>query len=208
MGILGGTQAIHTACWDEGYSIPTEEAATVALRTQQILAYESGLCNTIDPLGGSYYVESLTSEIEKRASALLDKIDGMGGMLGAIENGFVFREIQESSMRFQQRVDRGERVIVGLNKFTLADERAMDEKDIFQIDAGVEASQKKKVAELKARRNADQVKESLHALRLGIDKNENLMPYLTAAVKSYATIGEICGVMRSQWGEFKAPTYI
>ena len=208
MGILGGTQAIHTACWDEGYSIPTEEAATVALRTQQILAHESGLCNTIDPLGGSYYVESLTSEIEKRASELLDKIDGMGGMLGAIENGFVFREIQESSVRFQERVDSGERVIVGLNKFAMADEKAMEEQDIFEVDAGVEVSQKNKVAELKAHRNADQVKKSLEALALGIDNNENLMPCIITAVKSYATIGEICGVMRSQWGEFKAPTTI
>ncbi len=208
MGILGGTQAIHTACWDEGYSIPTEEAATVALRTQQILAHESGLCNTIDPLGGSYYVESLTSEIEKRASELLDRIDGMGGMLGAIENGFVFREIQESSVRFQERVDSGERVIVGLNKFAMADEKAMDDQDIFEVDAGVEVSQKNKVAELKAHRNADQVKKSLEALALGIDNNENLMPCIITAVKSYATIGEICGVMRSRWGEFKAPTTI
>jgi methylmalonyl-CoA mutase N-terminal domain/subunit len=208
MGILGGTQAIHTACWDEGYSIPTEEAATVALRTQQVLAYESGLCNTIDPLGGSYYVESLTSEIEKRASELLEKIDGMGGMLGAIENGFLFREIQESNVRFQQRVDSGERVIVGLNKFAMADEKAMEEKDIFEVDAGVEVTQKNRVAELKAHRDPDNVKRSLEALALGIDKNENLMPPIIAAVKSYATIGEICGVMRSHWGEFKAPTYI
>ena len=208
MGILGGTQAIHTACWDEGYSIPTEEAATVALRTQQVLAHESGLCNTIDPLGGSYYVESLTSEIEKRASELLDKIDGMGGMLGAIENGFVFKEIQESSVRFQQRVDSGERVIVGLNKFTMADEKAMEERDIFEVDASVEVTQKNRVAELKAHRNPDHVKKSLEALALGIDNNENLMPCIITAVKSYATIGEICGVMRSQWGEFKAPTHI
>ena len=153
MGILGGTQAIHTACWDEGYAIPTEEAATVALRTQQVLAHESGLCNTIDPLGGSYYVESLTSEIEKRASELIDKIDGMGGMLGAIENGFVFKEIQESSVRFQARVDSGERVIVGLNKFVMADEKAMEDQDIFEVDAGVEVTQKNRVAKLKAERN-------------------------------------------------------
>ena len=187
---------------------PPEDAATIALRTQQVLAYESGLCNTIDPLGGSYYVESLTSEIEKRAAELLDKIDGMGGMLGAIENGFVFREIQESSVRFQGRVDSGERVIVGLNKFAMADEKAMEEQDIFEVDAGVEVSQKKKVAELKVHRNADHVKKSLEALAVGIDKNENVMPYIITAVKSYATIGEICGVMRSRWGEFKSPTYI
>jgi len=208
MGILGGTQAIHTACWDEGYAIPTEEAATVALRTQQVLAHESGLCNTIDPLGGSYYVESLTSEIEKRASELIAKIDGMGGMLGAIENGFVFKEIQEANVRFQKRVDSGERVIVGLNKFATPDEKAMEEQAIFEVDAGVEVIQKNRVAKLKAQRNAEQVKGSLEALALGIDKNENLMPHIIAAVKSYATIGEICRVMRGKWGEFKAPTYI
>jgi methylmalonyl-CoA mutase N-terminal domain/subunit len=208
MGILGGNQAIHTACWDEGYALPTEGAATLALRTQQILAHECGLCNTIDPLGGSYYVEALTSEIERRASELIERIDGMGGMLGAIETGFVFKEIQESSVRFQERVDRGERVIVGLNKFAVPDEKAMEEQDIFEVDAGVEAAQKNKLAALRARRNPEDVGKSLMALAQGIDKNENLMPHIIEAVRSYATIGEICGVMRRHWGEFKASTFI
>ena len=208
MGILGGDQAIHTACWDEGYAIPSEDAAKIALRTQQILAYECGLTNTIDPLAGSYYVESLTTEIEKRASEYLEKLDGMGGMLGAIENGFVYREIQESSVKFQERVDRGERVIVGLNKFAMSEEKDLGEEDIFEVDAGVEAAQKGKLSAVKAERKEGEVKDALKALERAIDQNENLMPRIIEAVKCYATIGEICGVMREKWGEFKAPTYV
>ena len=208
MGILGGDQAIHTACWDEGYAIPSEDAAKIALRTQQILAYECGLTNTIDPLAGSYYVESLTTEIEKRASEYLEKLDGMGGMLGAIENGFVYKEIQESSVKFQERVDRGERVIVGLNKFAMSEEKDLGEEDIFEVDAGVEAAQKGKLSAVKAERKEGEVKDALKALERAIDQNENLMPRIIEAVKCYATIGEICGVMREKWGEFKAPTYV
>jgi methylmalonyl-CoA mutase N-terminal domain/subunit len=208
MGILGGNQAIHTACWDEGYAIPSEDSARVALRTQQILAHECGLCNTIDPLAGSYYVESLTSEIEKRASEYLKQIDAVGGMLGAIENGFVFKEIQESSVKFQERVDSGDRVIVGLNKYAMPDENDLAEPDIFEIDPKVEGIQKKKSAEVKAHRTVDDVDKSLDSQGQAIDNNENLMPYIIAAVKSYATIGEICGIMRNKWGEFQASTYV
>jgi methylmalonyl-CoA mutase N-terminal domain/subunit len=208
MGILGGNQAIHTACWDEGYAIPSEDSARIALRTQQILAHECGLCNTIDPLAGSYYVESLTSEIEKRASEYLKQIDAVGGMLGAIENGFVFKEIQESSVKFQERVDNGDRVIVGLNKYGMPDENDLAEPDIFEIDAKVEDIQKKKSAEVKAHRTVEDVDKSLDNLQQAIDNNENLMPFIIAAVKSYATIGEICGIMRNKWGEFQASTYV
>ncbi|MFC1580731.1 methylmalonyl-CoA mutase [Thermodesulfobacteriota bacterium] len=208
MGILGGDQAIHTACWDEGYAIPSEEAATIALRTQQILAHECGLSNTIDPLAGSYYVETLTNEIEKRASEYVDQIDGMGGMLGAIENGFVYKEIQESSVKFQQRVDSGERVIVGLNKYVGEGEQGIEEQDIFEVDPRVETIQKEKVSNVRSQRNNDDVKRSLAGLDQAIVKDENLMPHIIEAVKSYATIGEICSVMREKWGEFKAATYI
>lgn len=208
MGILGGDQAIHTACWDEGYALPSEDSARVALRTQQILAHECGLCNTIDPLAGSYYVETLTNEIEKRASDYLKKIDDMGGMLRAIENGFVFREIQESSVNFQERVDSGERVIVGLNKFVMPEERDVDEQDIFKVDEEVEGLQNEKLLRVKSERIEMDVKQTLNRLELAIDRDENLMPYIVEAVKCYATIGEICGVMRQKWGEFKAPTYI
>ncbi|RLB34436.1 MAG: methylmalonyl-CoA mutase [Deltaproteobacteria bacterium] len=208
MGILGGDQAIHTACWDEGYAIPSEDSARLALRTQQILAHECGLCSTIDPLGGSYYVESLTNEIEKRASRYLQQIEEMGGMLAAIDNGFVFREIQESSVKFQERVESGERIIVGLNKFATPEQDGVEEQDIFQVHERVETTQKQKLRELKARRNQEQVKVSLRRLKEAIDRGENLMPFIIEAVKSYATIGEICGIMRERWGEFKAPTYI
>jgi methylmalonyl-CoA mutase N-terminal domain/subunit len=208
MGILGGDQAIHTACWDEGYALPSEDSARIALRTQQILAHECGLCNTIDPLAGSYYVETLTNEIEKRAFDYLKKIDDMGGMLRAIENGFVFREIQKSSVKFQERVDTGERVIVGLNKFVMPEEKDVEEQDIFKVDEEVEDLQNEKLLRVKTERMESDVKQTLSRLELAIDRDENLMPYIVEAVKCYATIGEICGVMRQKWGEFKAPTYI
>jgi methylmalonyl-CoA mutase N-terminal domain/subunit len=207
MGILGGHQAIHTSCWDEGYAIPTEDSARLALRTQQILGYESGLCNTVDPLAGSYYVESLTSEIEKRASQYLKKIDDMGGMLKAIENGFVFREIQDSAVKYQKQINSGEKVVVGLNKFVM-EEEDMAEHDIFEFDPEVEKLQKEKLAAIKARRSSKEVRSALEHLGKAIDRDENLMPSIIKTVKSYATIGEICDVMREKWGEFQPSTYI
>ena len=208
MGILGGHQAIHTACWDEGYAIPTEASARLALRTQQILAYECGLCDTIDPLAGSYYVEHLTDEIEKQASEYLKKIDDMGGILAAIQNGFVYKEIQRSSVELQRRIDSGEKTIVGLNKFTMEDEEGFEEKDIFEFDPQAEILQKEKLASVKARRNGEEVTHALRSLAEAIDRNENLMPTIIHAVKQYASLGEICGVMREKWGEFRSPTYI
>ncbi|GAB6144784.1 acyl-CoA mutase large subunit family protein [Desulfocicer niacini] len=208
MGILGGHQAIHSACWDEGYAIPSENSARIALRTQQILAHECGLCNTIDPLGGSYYVESLTDEIEKQISTCLDTIDEMGGMINAIENGYVYREIQESSIAFQKKVESGERVIVGLNRFQMDEENEMDQQDIFEIDENVETHQKEKLKALKSRRDNQKVENALKALADAIPKDENLMPFIIESVRSYATIGEICRIMRDQWGEYKAPLTI
>ena len=208
MGALGGHQAIHTACWDEGYAIPTEDSARLALRTQQILAHESGLCNTIDPLAGSYYVEALTDEIENRTWDYLSKIDEMGGMLKAIENGFVFREIQESSIEFQRKVDSGEKVIVGLNKFVMQEEEDVEQQDIFEYDQRIEETQQEKLAQIKAKRDGEQVAQALRDLDSAIDQNENLMPYIIEAVKCYASLGEICGVMREKWGEYNPPVYI
>ena len=208
MGILGGHQAIHTACWDEGYAIPTEASARLALRTQQILAYECGLCDTIDPLAGSYYIEHLTDEIEKRASEYLKKIDAMGGILAAIENGFVYKEIQESSVEIQRRIDTGEKTIVGLNEFTMEEEEGFEERDLFEFDPQVETVQKEKLAAVKAKRNGEDVKRALRKLAEAIDRKENLMPPIIHAVKQYATLGEICGIMREIWGEFRSPTYI
>jgi methylmalonyl-CoA mutase N-terminal domain/subunit len=208
MGILGGHQAIHTSCWDEGYAIPTEDSARLALRTQQILGYESGLTKTIDPLAGSYYVEALTDEIEKRASEVLKKIDHMGGMLKAIENGFVFREIQESSVEFQRQVDSGEKVIVGLNKFVMPEEEDLEEQDIFESDPKVESIQKEKLTQVKSKRNDKEVRLALRELDDAIDRDENLMHHIIDAVKRYVTLGEICQVMRGKWGEFEPTTYI
>jgi methylmalonyl-CoA mutase N-terminal domain/subunit len=208
MGILGGHQAIHTACWDEGYAIPSEDSARIALRTQQILAHECGLCNTIDPLAGSYFVESLTNEIEERTLDYLNKIDEMGGMLGAIKSGYAHREIQESSVAFQKKVESGERVVVGLNRYEMPEEKDLQEQDIFEVDPQVEQVQKTKLSELKARRDTQAVQHTLKDLAEAIDRDENLMPFIIDAVKSYATLGEICSVMRKKWGEYRAPTSI
>ena len=201
MGVLGGHQAIHTACWDEGFAIPSQEAATLALRTQQILAHESGIAHTVDPLAGSYYVESLTDEIERRAEALLARIDAMGGMLRAIESGAIAREIEASSVRYQQAVDSGEKVIVGLNRFQSQD--AEEAQGLFEADPKVEARQKAGLAELKRRRSQTDVERTLKQVEKAIADGENVMPAVLSAVKAYATVGEICGVMRRRWGEYR-----
>ncbi len=208
MGILGGHQAIHTACWDEGFALPSEDSARLALRTQQILAHECGLCNTVDPLAGSYYVESLTNEIESRALAYIEKIDAAGGMLAAIESGFVHREIQEASVAFQKRVDSGERLIVGLNAFEMEQDDASSEQELFEVDDNVAARQCTKLSDLRKRRDPAGVAGTLETLEGAVKGNENLMPYIIDAVKAYATVGEICRVLRDQWGEYKAPVCI
>jgi methylmalonyl-CoA mutase N-terminal domain/subunit len=207
MGVLGGHQAIHTACWDEGFAIPSESAAQIALRTQQILAYESGLADTIDPLAGSYYVESLTNEIEKRAAAYLEKIDAMGGMLNAIESGYIGREIQESSVRYQRALDSGEKVVVGLNRFQEQQDQTAD-VELFQADPTVEQRQKQKLARTRAERDAQAVSRSLAQVARAIAAGENVMPTVIQAVNAYATVGEIAGVMRNAWGEYRAPVTI
>ncbi|MBI2994589.1 MAG: methylmalonyl-CoA mutase [Gammaproteobacteria bacterium] len=200
MGILGGHQAIHTASWDEGHALPAEDASKLSLRTQQILAHESGLCNTIDPLAGSYYVESLTDEIEKRVTAYLRKIDQHGGMLKAIESGYIAGEIQQSSLKSQQAIESGERVIVGVNKY--AEEEEDHGEQYLHIDQGIDEQQSRKLAEIRARRDSAAVRRTLRALEGAIDRNDNLMPAMIEAVRCYATIGEICAVMRNRWGEF------
>lgn len=208
MGILGGHQAIHTACWDEAYAIPTEQSAKLALRTQQILAYESGVCNTIDPLAGSYYVEALTSEIEKRTWEYLHRIDEMGGMLAAIESGFVFREIQESSIEFQRQVQSGQKIVVGLNKFVTSEDDNAEESDLFHFDTRVETLQKEKLAEVKARRDREALARALGELGCALGGSANLMPFILEAVRCYASVGEICGLMRRAWGDYRPPVCI
>lgn len=201
MAILGGHQAIHTASWDEGHALPTEDASKLSLRTQQILANESGLCNTIDPLAGSYYVESLTNEIETRVTDYLQKIDELGGMLNAIESGYIAGEIQQSSLRLQQAIDSGEKVIVGVNKY-IEEETEAPENEYLQIDQEIDEQQRKKLKVLKAERDSAAVEKALMVLDSSIDRGDNLMPSIIAAVKCYATVGEICAVMRIKWGEF------
>jgi methylmalonyl-CoA mutase N-terminal domain/subunit len=207
MGALGGHQAIHTACWDEGYAIPSEEAATLALRTQQILAHESGIANTIDPLAGSYYVEYLTNEIEARAAVKLEEIDAMGGMLRAIESGYIDREIRESSIRYQKAIDSGEMVVVGLNRYQ-APEPDDAQLELFQSDPTVEPSQKERVGALRAKRDPGEVGSSLAALDAAIAGDQNVMPTVLRAVKAYATVGEISQVMRRRWGEYRGPVQV
>ena len=207
MGALGGHQAIHTACWDEGYAIPSEEAATLALRTQQILAHESGFANTIDPLAGSYYVEYLTNEIETRVAACLEKIDAMGGMLRAIESGYIDREIRESSIRYQKAIDSGETIIVGLNRFQ-ASEPDDAQLELFQSDPAVEPRQKERLRALRAQRNPGEVVSSLEALDAAIERKQNVMPAVIRSVKAYATVGEISQVMRRRWGEYRGPVQL
>ncbi|OGA18963.1 MAG: methylmalonyl-CoA mutase [Betaproteobacteria bacterium RIFCSPLOWO2_12_FULL_63_13] len=209
MGVLGGHQAIHTACWDEGFAIPSESAAQIALRTQQILAHESGVANTIDPLAGSYYVESLTNEIETRAQDYLDRIDAMGGMLKAIDSGFISREIQESSIRYQKQVDSGEKVIVGLNRFQEQEDAGQSSAmELFQVDPEVEARQRDTLSAVRAGRNQASVDRVLAQLGEVIERNENVMPVVIEAVKAYASVGEITAVMRRAWGEYRSPVYI
>lgn len=208
MGILGGHQAIHTACWDEAYAIPTEQSAMLALRTQQILAYESGLCNTIDPLAGSYYVEALTMEIEGQTWEYLGRIDEMGGMLAAIENGFVLREIQESSIDFQRQVQSGKKIVVGLNKFVTPEDDRVQAGDLFHFDTRVESLQREKLAAVKARRDARELARVLGDLETAINQGSNLMPFIIEAVRCYASVGEICGVMRRLWGDYRPPVCI
>ena len=202
MGALGGHQAIHTASWDEGHALPSEEASKLALRTQQILATESGLCNTIDPLAGSYYVEALTDEIEKRAAEYLRKIDEQGGMLAAIENGYVGGEIQRSSLRQQQSLESGETIVVGVNEYIEEVEQGHDD-EYLHIDQGIDEKQRAELAAVRASRSSSAVDAALKNLGAAIDRGDNLMQPVIDAVKCYASIGEICSVMRDKWGEYR-----
>ena len=198
--ILGGTQSLHTNSRDEALALPSEEAARIALRTQQILACESGVTETVDPLAGSYYVESLTDEIEAKAMEYIRRIDDMGGVQKAIEANFMQNEIQDSAYRYQLEIEKGERIVVGVNQYKM-EETA--KSGLTYIDAEAESMQKQRLAALKERRDPSAVKNTLDALRAASGTEENLMPYLIDAVESYATIGEICGVLREQFGEYK-----
>ncbi|MBZ5701266.1 MAG: methylmalonyl-CoA mutase family protein [Acidobacteriia bacterium] len=197
--VLGGTQSLHTNSLDEAWALPTEFAATIALRTQQIIAHETGVTNTVDPLGGSYFVETLTNEIERAAWDYIHKIDAMGGMVAAIERSYPQREIAEASYRYQMAVDHKEKIMVGVNDY-VADEKPLE---ILQIDETVAHRQAERLAKLRAERSKDEVARRLGALRKAAEGKDNLMPYLYDAVKAYATLGEICDAMREVFGTYE-----
>ena len=201
--VMGGTQSLHTNSRDEALALPTQESVTIALRTQQIVAYESGLADVIDPLAGSYYVESMTNKIEAEAWDYIKKIDKMGGAVAAIEKGYIQKEIQDSAYKWQMDVESGAKTIVGVNKFQIENEEPP--KDLLKVDASVGERQKAKVEAMKAERDNNAVKAALADLKKACqDENENLMPHILAAVKTYATLGEICNVMRGVFGEYEA----
>jgi methylmalonyl-CoA mutase N-terminal domain/subunit len=201
--VLGGTQSLHTNSYDEALALPTEQAARIALRTQQVIAYESGAAQTIDPLAGSYYVEALTNE--RRAAEYLGKIEVMGGMLKAVERGFVQQEIQNAAYEYQQAVDRGDAVVVGVNRFGVDEEKAIPTQ---RIDPALEPKQIERVRALRARRDAGPWKSALAAVEEAARTGENVMPRILQAVEVYATVGEISDAMRKVFGEYKEAVVI
>ncbi|MGA2768705.1 MAG: methylmalonyl-CoA mutase family protein [Candidatus Bathyarchaeia archaeon] len=202
--VLGGTQSLHTNSFDEAYALPSEQAVTVALRTQQIIAHESDVIETADPLAGSYYIESLTNEIEERAQKYIEHIDGMGGAVAAIEKGFMQREITESAYRFQKEVETKKRIVVGVNDFLSEEKVPMK---LLQIDPTIEKRLVEQLKLVKQRRNETKTQEALLKLRGATEQeNVNLMPFILEAAKGYATLGEICGTLRQVFGEYKPPS--
>ena len=201
--VLGGTQSLHTNSRDEALSLPTEESVQIALRTQQVIAHESGVADSIDPLAGSYLVESWTDEIERRAAEYIEKIDAMGGALRAIEQGYPQREIQESAYRWQLAVDSGDKVVVGVNRYRGG---AAPEHELLRVDPKVSQRQAARLIALRERRDNEKVSSALSQLRMGAQHDENLVPLILNAVEVYATLGEICAVLREVFGEYQAHT--
>ena len=204
-GVLGGTQSLHTDAFDEALALPSDQAALIALRTQQIIAEETGTANTVDPLGGSYYVESLTQKMIDGCFDYFDKIDGFGGMVEAIEAGFPQRDIQESAYQYQKSVERGEQIIVGVNKYFMQDELSMT--NILQIDETVRETQLARLELTKTSRDNGAVANVLEKLKKGAQENVNLMPLTVEAVKAYATVEEICTALRDVYGIYEEPAF-
>jgi methylmalonyl-CoA mutase N-terminal domain/subunit len=199
--ILGGSQSLRTSSYDEAYAIPTEEAEMIAIRTQQVIAYESGITKTVDPLAGSYYVETLTNEIEARVKTYLTKIDEMGGAVAAIENGFIEKEIADNSYQSQMEIQNGQRVVVGLNRFTASEGVKIS---TFKVKASTEKRQIQRLKRLRKERNNSAVRERLKALRKAAGEKTNLVEPILKAVKEYATVQEICDVIREVAGEYRS----
>jgi len=198
--VLGGTQSLHTNSRDEALALPTEQSVMIALRTQQIVANESGAADSVDPLAGSYYVESLTDTIEKEAAKLIARIDDLGGAPAAIDKGFIQQEIMDAAYKYQKDIEDGKKIIVGLNKYHVKEDPP---KGLLRVDPAVEEMQKQSVAALREKRDNALVKETLDKLGAACRSDENVMPRILAAVKAYATLGEICNVMRDVFGEYK-----
>lgn len=203
--VMGGTQSLHTNSYDEALALPTEQAARIALRTQQIIAYESGAAQTVDPLAGSYYIETLTSEIERRAAEYLGKIEVMGGMLKAIERGFVQQEIQNAAYEYQQAVDREQAIVVGVNRFEVEAERPIP---IQRIDPALEPKQIERVRALRAKRDGSACDEAIKKVEVAARSGENLMPKILSAIEAFATVGEISDAMRRVFGEYREAVVI
>jgi len=202
-GVLGGTQSLHTDAYDEALALPTDKAALIALRTQQIIAEETGVANAVDPLGGSYFIEALTQKMEDGARAYFDRIDAMGGMVEAVEKGFPQREIQESAYQYQKALERGDQTIVGVNKYAMRDEP--QEVPTLVIDESVRSHQIERLEQTKARRDNGSVVKALDNLRKAAERAENTMPATIEAVRAYATLGEICSALRDVYGVYEEP---
>lgn len=198
--VLGGTQSLHTNSMDEALCLPSEEAVQIALRSQQLIAYETGVADTVDPLAGSYYVEDLTREIYKRAETYIQQIDEMGGAVEAIEKGFIQREIQDSAYKYQREIEREERIVVGLNRFRVEEKKPTN---LLRVDPSVRVSQVESLKKLKSERDSARVEKSLTGLKQVAQGKENLMPLILEAVRGYATLGEICDVLREVFGEYQ-----
>jgi len=200
--VMGGTQSLHTNSYDEAHSLPTEESVRVALRTQQIIGYESGVVDTVDPLGGSYAVEALTDEIESAAVSYIERIDSIGGAVSAIEDGYVQSEIFESAYRHQKEVESRQRVVVGVNKFATGERSSIE---ILRVDPGVADAQKRRIDELRRKRDGARARRCLEALRRAAEGDDNLVPPIVEAVRARATLGEICGTLKEVFGQYVAP---
>ena len=203
--VLGGTQSLHTNSRDEALSLPTEESVQIALRTQQIIAHESGVADTADPMGGSYYIENLTNKLEQEAQELINRIDDLGGAPKAIEQGFIQKEIQDSAYEWQKAVEEKDQVIVGLNEYQVDEELDLT---THIVDERVSEDQKTKLEQLRKKRNNDIVDKKLSELKQAASGDDNLMPFIIESVKEYATLGEICGALRDVFGEYEADSYI
>jgi methylmalonyl-CoA mutase N-terminal domain/subunit len=203
--VLGGTQSLHTNSFDEALALPSEQAVQVALRSQQVIAYETAVCDTVDPLAGSYYIENLTDAVEAKAQDYIDQIDRLGGAVAAIEKGFIQKEIGASAYRYQLEIERSERVVVGLNRFQTKEERL---KGLLKVDPAVGERQRARLQEVKNTRDHAAVQQALAELKAAAQGSDNLMVPIFKAVKTLATLGEICDTLRAVFGEYQAPAFV